>query len=192
MKKPEFHFPPLFRKLERGGPAVVLPKDIGMIIAYTGLNKESTVVEAGAGTGFLTVALAQIAKRVVSYEQKPEFAALARSNVEKAGLSNVEIRQRNVLEGIEETDVDVVVLDMPDADKVVPLAYAALKKGGCLAGYLPHTEQMKAFLVAAQNARFSEVFALENIIREYEVRDFGVRPQHWGLTHTAYLVFARK
>ena len=170
----------------------MLPKDSGMIIAYAGIGKDSVVVEAGAGTGFLTIALARVARQVVSYEQKPEFAMLATDNVEKADLSNVTIKQQNVLENIAEREVDAVVLDMPEADKVVPLAYAALKKNGYLVGYLPHTEQVKAFVAAAHAAKFSEVFALENIVREYEVREFGVRPQHWGMTHTAYLAFARK
>ncbi len=191
MKKPEFNFPPIFKKLKRGGPAIVLPKDSGAIIAYAGINKESLVVEAGAGTGFLTVALASVAKEVVSYEMKKEFADLASANVKAAGLTNVTVKNRDVTLGIDEKDVDIVMLDMQHADKAVKIAFDALKKDGCVVGYLPNIEQAKEFYLEAQKY-FKKVFMIETIVREYEVRDFGVRPAHWGLTHSAFLVFGRK
>ena len=190
MKKPEFHFPPLFKKLKRGGPAIIQPKDSGMIISYTGLSNTSRILECGSGTGFLTIALASIAKEVVSYEQKEEFLKLAIDNAKRVGLSNITFKHKDIVEGIDETNLDVVILDMQYAEKVIQLAYNALKKDGFLVGYLPNIEQAKTFYLACNE--FSEVFMLENIVREYEVRDFGVRPKHWGLTHSAYLVFARK
>ncbi|HNT61195.1 MAG TPA: hypothetical protein PKJ97_04430, partial [Candidatus Bilamarchaeaceae archaeon] len=91
----------------------------------------------------------------------------------------------------EERDVDLVTLDMPGAEQALASAHAALKEGGYCVGYLPNVEQAKAFFLEAQKS-FREVFMLEGIVREYEVRDFGVRPSHIGLMHTAYLVFARK
>lgn len=190
MKKPNFHFPPIFKKLKRGGPAIVLPKDAGAIIAYTGISRDSLVVEAGTGTGFLTIALANIAKKVISYENNAKFVSLAKENLKKVGITNVEIKQKDILEGIDEKGVDAVVLDMQNAEKLVPLAWEALKTDGHLVGYLPQIEQAKGFALACKD--FHDVFMLETIVREYEVRDFGVRPKHWGLTHTAYLVFARK
>jgi tRNA (adenine57-N1/adenine58-N1)-methyltransferase len=190
-KKPDFHFPPIFQKLKRGGPAIVLPKDSGAILAYAGIGRESIVVEAGAGTGFLTVALGQVAKEVIAYENKEEFARLAEQNIERVGLQNVKIKRADITAGIEEKELDAVVLDMQDATKAVGLSFAALKKGGCLTAYLPNIEQGKEFALECKK-QFADVFMLENIVREYEIRDFGVRPKHWGLTHTAYLVFARK
>ncbi len=191
MKKPEFHFPPIFKKLKRGGPAIILPKDSGTIIAYAGITRDSVVVEAGAGTGFLTVALANVAKELISYEFKEEFAKLASDNVNRAGLSNVKIKHADITLRIEEKDVDAIVLDMQHAEKAVKLAYDALKKDCYCVGYLPNIEQAKDFYLECIKY-FSEVFMLESIVRDFEVRDFGVRPKHWGLTHSAYLVFARK
>jgi len=191
MKKPEFHFPSVFKKLKRGGPAVVLPKDTGMIIAYANINRDSRVFECGAGTGFLTVALARVAKEVVSYEQKEEFVKLASDNVKLAGLFNVIVKHNDIFNGIEDGEFDAIVLDMQHAEKGVETAHTALKKDCFLAGYLPNVEQAKDFYIECQK-HFSEVFMLESIVREYEVRDFGVRPKHWGLMHSAYLVFARK
>jgi tRNA (adenine57-N1/adenine58-N1)-methyltransferase len=193
MDKPDFHFPPVLRKLKRGGPAVTLPKDAGMIIAYTGLGKDSRVVELGSGSGFMTVQMARIAKEVVSYEKRKEFLELAESNVKRAGLDNVAFRLHDVLEGIEEKDGswDLVFCDIAEAEKMAAPAHLALRKGGYMAAHCLHSEQAKALHLEAQK-HFAEVFTMEAIAREFEVRDFGFRPRHFGLMHTAYLVFARK
>ena len=193
MDKPDFHFPPLLRKLKRGGPAVTLPKDAGMIIAYTGIGKDARVIELGSGTGFMSVQLANIAKEVVSYEKRKEFLDIAQANVKRAGLENVAFRLHDVLHGIEEKDEswDLVFCDIADAEKVAVFAHGALKKGGYLAAHCLQSEQAKTLHLEALK-HFSEVFTIETILREYEVRDFGFRPAHFGLMHTAYLVFARK
>jgi tRNA (adenine57-N1/adenine58-N1)-methyltransferase len=193
MFKPDFHFPPLLRKLKRGGPAVTLPKDAGMVIAYTGLGKDSRVIELGSGSGFMTVQMANIAREVVSYEKRKEFLELAESNVKRAGLANVTFRLHDVLHGIEENDGswDLVFCDIAEADKAAAMSHAALKKGGYMAAHCLQTEQAKALHLEASKL-FAEVFTTECIMREFEVREFGFRPAHFGLMHTAYMVFARK
>jgi tRNA A58 N-methylase Trm61 len=193
MDKPDFHFPPIVRRLKRGGPAVTMPKDAGMVIAYSGIGKDSRVIELGSGTGFMTVQLANIVREVKSYEKRKEFLELAESNVKRAGLDNVKFQLHDVLHGIEEKDGswDLVFCDIADAEKIAEGAHAALKKGGYLAAHCLHSEQAKALHLEAQK-QFSEVFTVEAIVREYEARDQGFRPKHFGLMHTAYLVFARK
>ncbi len=193
LKKPDFHFPPLLRKLRRGGPAITQPKDAGIVIAYTGIGKESKVVELGCGSGFMTVQLANIVKEVVSYEKRKEFLDLAEENVRRAGLRNVKFRLHDVLHGIEEKDEswDLAFIDIAEAEKVIDAVHTALKKGGYLAGYCLQAEQAKALHLAAEK-KFAEAFTTEAITREYEVRDFGFRPAHFGLMYSAYLVFARK
>lgn len=186
------HFPELLRKCKRG-PQVVLPKDIGIILAYSGVGKNSTVVDAGAGSGWLAVSLANVAKRVVSYEWRGEFAELAEKNAKRAGVEgSLEIKRKNVLDGIDETDVDLVTLDLADSDKVVSHAHAALRKGGMIFGYLPHVEQARRFFEACEAAGFGGIEMLEAINRSYLVRAAGVRPENTGLTHTAYIVFGTK
>jgi tRNA (adenine57-N1/adenine58-N1)-methyltransferase catalytic subunit len=193
MFKPDFHFPPLLRNLKRGGPAVTLPKDAGMVIAYAGLGKDSRVIELGSGSGFMTVQMANVAKEVISYEKREEFQELAMGNAKRAGLTNVTFKRRDVLEGIDEKDgsFDLVFCDIAEAEKVVQMAHDALKKGGCLAAHCLQSEQAKRLHLAASPV-FSEVFTTEAIMRDYEVREFGFRPANFGLMHTAYLVFARK
>ncbi|MCP4646538.1 MAG: methyltransferase domain-containing protein [bacterium] len=188
----EIRFPQILKGMKRG-PAVIIPKDIGMVVSYTGIGKKSKVVEAGAGSAFATIVLGNIVKSVVSYERNEEFCKLAKKNVEKAGLKNVKIKKGDLLEkGIREKEVDLVLLDMPEANKAVGHAYKALVKEGHLVGFLPNVEQARDFYLACEENEFSDVFMLESIVREYEVRVYGVRPKHVGLTHTAYLVFARK
>ncbi len=193
MLKPEFHFPPLLNKLKRGGPAITQPKDAGLVMAYSGIGKESRVIELGSGTGFMTVQLANIAKEVVSYEKRKEFLDIAQGNVKKAELKNVTFKERDVLSGIDEKDEswDLIFCDISDADKITDMAYAALKTDGYLVGYCLQSEQSKKLHLAAQK-NFREVFTLESLNREYEVKDYGFRPKHFGLLYTAYLTFARK
>ena len=185
---------PLLRKLKRG-PAVTLPKDAGMIIAYTGIGKESRIIELGSGSGFLTVQLANIVKEVISYEKRKEFLDIAEANVKKCGFENVTFKNRDVLapNAIDEKDgsFDLVFCDIAEAEKIVPHAHAALKQGGFLAAHCLHVEQAKALVLEALKT-FGEASMVERIVREYEVRDFGTRPKHMGIMHTAYLVFARK
>ena len=185
-------FPEILKKCKRG-PQVVLPKDIGVILAYSGVGKNSTVVDAGAGSGWLAVSLANVAKKVVSYEWREEFAELAEKNAKRAGVTDsLEIKRKSVLEGIEEKEVDLVTLDLADSDKVVPHAFGALRKGGMLFGYLPHVEQARRFFEACKAAGFDGIEMMEAINRSYLVREAGVRPENTGLTHTAYIVFATK
>jgi len=185
-------FPELLRKLKRG-PQVALPKDIGMILAFTGVGRDSVCIDAGAGSGWLAVALGNVCKKVTSYEWREDFAKLAEENVKRAGLEKrVKIKIANVFEGIEEKEVDLVTLDLADSDKVVAHAHGALREGGYLVGYLPHAEQVQRFATAARAAGFKEDFTIECIVREMLVREAGFRPENMGLLHTAYLVFARK
>ena len=190
---PDFHFPPLLQNLKRGGPAITLHKDAGLVIGYTGIGKDSRVIELGSGSGFMTVQLANIAKEVVSYEKRQEFLDLAESNVQKSGLKNVTFKFRDVLTGIDEKDGswDMVFVDISDPDKIVDDIHAALRKGGYLASHCLQSEQAKALHLAAEK-KFSEVFTIEGMVREYEAREFGFRPKHFGMVYTAYLVFARK
>ncbi|MBI5347158.1 MAG: methyltransferase domain-containing protein [Candidatus Aenigmarchaeota archaeon] len=197
MAKPAHVVPylsPLLRKLKRG-PAVTLPKDAGMIIAYTGIGKDSRVIELGSGSGFFTVQLANIVKEVVSYEKRKEFLDIAEGNVKRCGFTNVTFKNQDVLEpnAIDENDCsfDLVFCDIAEADKIAKAAHDALKKDGFLAAHCLHMEQAKALALECQKY-FAEVQMVESIVRDYEVRDFGTRPKHMGIMHTAYLVFARK
>lgn len=183
---------PLLRKLKRG-PQVILPKDLGVIFAFTGVGKKSVVVDAGAGSGFLALSLANICKKVVTYERREEFAELVKKNITRSGLKNITVKLADVFEGISERDVDLVSLDLAEADRVVCHVVQALRPGGFVSAYLPHAEQVKKFVDTVRSTgEFEEPFVVECIMREMLVREEGFRPETKGLLHTAYLAFARK
>lgn len=186
-----FHYPPIYENLKRG-PATLQPKDIGLIISYSGLGKESECVEAGSGSGFLTVALANICKKVYSYEIREDFLKLTEENLNSLKIKNVILKNKNIFEGIDERDVDAVILDMLNSYLAIGHAFNALKKNGFCIGYLPNIEQAKTFFLTLKKNNFKDIFMIESIVREYEVNELNVRPKHIGLMHTAYLVFGKK
>ncbi len=182
-------------KLKRG-PQVILPKDAGAIVAHTGIGNGDRVVEAGAGSGWLTVFLANIVGgegKVYSYEWREEFLKLVEKNLEKVKFANrVELKQQDIFSGIDEKEVDAVVLDLAESEKAVVHAFAALRGGGKLVGYHPNIEQAKEFVGTCRNAGFGESKVIEVIEREWLIRDYGCRPSTQGLTHTAFLSFSSK
>ena len=185
----------IFEKLKRG-PQVVVPKDAAAIIGFAGIGAGDRVVEAGTGSGFLAISLANVvgsAGKVYSYEWREDFHKLAEKNLAKAGLDkNVELKHKSIFDGIDETEVDVIILDLADSEKVTPYAFNALRKDGILVGFHPNVEQIRKFSDTAKQAGFENERTIEVIVRDWLVRDYGCRPANMGLTHTAFLSFWRK
>ncbi len=128
-----------------------------------------------------------------SCEWREDFAALAERNVKKAGLEGVvEVRRKNIFEGIDERGVDLVTLDLAESEKALPHAFKALRAGGWCAGYHPNVEQVKAFAETGTGAGFEHAKTIECMVRELLVRRQGCRPQTKGIMHTGYLTFLRK
>ncbi len=183
--------PKFYKRLKRG-PQVILPKDIGTMISYSGIGRGSVCVDAGTGSGWLAIALARICKEVYSYEIRDDFIRIAERNKEITGADNLTIVKRDVTKGIRQRDVDLVVLDMPNSEKAVRAACTALASGGCIIGYHPHMEQAKTFVAKLGKYKFKDIFTLETIVRDILIRDKGTRPSTKGVWHTAYLTFAEK
>jgi tRNA (adenine57-N1/adenine58-N1)-methyltransferase len=182
----------LFNSLKRTG-APISPKDIGVIMGHTGLNKEDTVLDAGTGSGILAIYLGLVARRVVTYEVREDFADVARSNIALAGLVNVEFRSGDVVEEIVSLDetFDVVTLDMQAADKVVPNVLDVLEPGGYLVVFSPFFEQAKEVRMAINKEGFEDVVTLECTQREISFSERGTRPSTSKVGHTGFLTFAR-
>jgi len=183
--------PRFYRNLKRG-PQVILPKDIGIIISHSNINKNSICVDAGTGSGWLAVSLAKICKEVYSYETRSDFIEIAEKNKIMTNTNNLTIKNQDILKGIKEKDVDLVTLDMPDSDKAIRYAYKALAKKGIIVGYLPHIEQAKKFVKKLERYKFKDIYTLEVIMRDILIRDRGTRPSTKGIWHTAYLTFGEK
>lgn len=181
----------VYKKMKRG-PQVMLPKDIGAIMAYAGVSKSSICIDAGTGSGWLAVSLAKAAGKVISYDVREDFLTIARRNMEMEHLDNLELKLGDVTKKIDEKDADLVTLDMPGSEKALANAKRSLKKGGYVAGYLPHMEQVKKFVAKLNSLKFQNVYVTELIERDMLVRKEGMRPSTKGVWHTGYLVFAQK
>jgi len=186
MQRTDFHVPYFLKRMKRR-TAVILPKDIGAMIAYLGIGKDSEVVEVGGGTGFLTAYLSRICKRVITYERSEESFGVLESNVKRLELYNVELRLEDGKNAREEADF--YIIDSPDAMEVLENVGNNVKSG--LAAYLPNLEQAKAFHIKCLES-FGDVFTLTIEAREWEMDEKRSRPYHIQLVHTGFLVFARK
>jgi tRNA (adenine57-N1/adenine58-N1)-methyltransferase len=172
------------------------PKDISLIVMFSGIGSGSRVVEAGTGTGALTNALAHYVKpigRVYTYEVRPEFREMAIKNLERAKLSEcVESKNKDVTEGIDEKDVDAVILDLATPWLVVPHAYTALKGSGILVSFSPTIDQIVKTVEALTEHGFVGIETVETLMRFMQVERGKTRPQTVMTGHTGYLTFARK
>jgi tRNA (adenine57-N1/adenine58-N1)-methyltransferase len=184
----------ILKKKVRRMPQIIMTKDASLILAYTGTMPGCSVVDAGSGTGYLSIFLANYLKpgKVVTYEREKKFAKIARENFRAAGLEKfIRLKQKNILRGIDEKNTDLITLDMKSSEKVVKHAYYALKYGGWLVVYSPYVEQVKAVVKEIKKKGFSDVKTVENIVRFWDVGEHTL-PQRSGIMHTGFMTFARK
>ena len=177
-------------------PQIMLPKDAAQIVAYTGVGPGSMVVDAGVGSGSLAIFLGNLVRpngRVVSYEVREDFAAIAEENIRMTGLSDVvKVKLKDIYEGIDERDVDLVTLDLPQPERVLPHAERALKPGGHLAVFAPCIEHIQRLHGELPKYSFTNYRTIECLVREFEVRPGATRPSTRMIAHTGYLTFARR
>lgn len=174
-------------------PQIVTPDDASLILANTGISTNSLIVDAGSGSGFLSIFLAHYCNRgkVVTYEKNKRFAEVAKHNIKLIGLENIKVKEKDILKGIDEKNVDLITLDMENAEKVVEKAHKALKIGGWIVVYSPYIEQVKKIVKEFEKFRFTNIKTIENIRREWQVGKF-TRPHTLGVMHTGWLTFGRK
>jgi tRNA (adenine57-N1/adenine58-N1)-methyltransferase len=184
--------PDLFTHFERTG-APMMPRDIGLVMGHTGISGGDRVLDAGTGTGVLSAYLARAGATVVTYEHEPDFANVARENMELAGVSDaVEVRTGDVTDDFDTlSGFDYLTLDTADAPAVVERAPELLVPGGFLAAYVPFVERTRAVVEAARTAGLQAIDTYETIQREMDFDERGSRPSTAGVGHTGYLVFAR-
>ena len=180
-----------FDTLERG-PQIITLKDAGIISAFTGISSGSKVLEAGSGSGALTCYLANLVKpngKIYSYEKRKDFLEIAKRNVQNFNLSEwVEFKNQSTHDSIEEKNLDVVILDMPDPWNSIKNAEESIKTGGYLVCYLPNLSQVKELLKKSKETQFKLIKIADVNLKESK-ENFRFKPK---IKHTAYLVFMRK
>lgn len=175
---------------------VLYPKDVGYIILTSGVGPGSRVVEAGAGSGFLTAILAYYVRpngHVYSYEIREDLIELVKENLSNIGLLEyVTLKHKDITKGIDESDVDAIILDMSMPWKVVRHAYSALKNGGVFVAFLPTINQVERTVEKLRESNFIEINAIEIFLRNYKVAKGETRPETLMIAHTGYIVHAKK
>jgi len=151
------------------------------------------VLEAGVGSGALSMALLRAGAEVIGYELREDFADRARSNVVAmgAGSDRYRVEIRDVYQGIEETGLDRILLDLPEPWQVIRHATNALRPGGILCAYLPTINQTSQLRAALDDSPFGLASTLEVLHRTWHIEPRSVRPDHRMVGHTGFLTTAR-
>jgi tRNA (adenine57-N1/adenine58-N1)-methyltransferase catalytic subunit len=187
----EPNFADLWENLQRG-PQIMQQKDIGLVLARTGVNGKSKVLDAGGGSGSLCLSLANICKEVYVYEINPEHHDVIQKNIKLFGIKNLKLHQQNVYDGIDEKDLNLITLDLPEPWRVTEHAQKALIIGGYLVVYLPNLNQVKMFIDSTRRTNIRVIETLELLERKWKIQEKIMRPEHDMLGHTGFMVFCRR
>ncbi len=177
---------------------VIYAKDLGAMLMHGDIFPGARVLEAGLGSGALTIALLRAvgeSGRVTTYEIRPELVEGAKANIRTLvpQAVNLEVKLKDVYEGVEEIGLDRIVLDVPEPWHVVPHAAMALAPGGIFLGYLPTILQVHELYEAlAENPNFEMMETVEVLTRPWSVTKRSVRPVHRMIAHTGFITTARK
>jgi len=175
---------------------ILYPKDIGFILVSMGIGPGVKVIEAGTGSGSMTIALAYAVGaegKVISYEQREEMQRLARKNVERIGLAaRVEFKLRDIQAGLDENDADAFFLDVANPYDYIPQVRAALKPGGFFCALAPTVNQVEQLLYALRRNKFAFLEVCETLLRYYKPEPARLRPTDRMVAHTGFLIFGRR
>jgi tRNA (adenine57-N1/adenine58-N1)-methyltransferase len=181
-------------KMPRGAQ-VIYPKDLGPLLMIADVFPGARILESGVGSGALSMTLLRAGAEVVGYEVRDDFAARARANVAgflgEEAAARYRVEQRDCYLGIDEIDLDRVVLDLPEPWQVVKHAERALHPGGILVAYTPSIGQASQLREALGDASFALARTVEVLQRGWHVEGQSVRPDHRMVAHTGFLTSAR-
>lgn len=182
------------------GAQILYPKDLALICMWADVYPGATVIEAGIGSGALTIPLLNAVGekgRVVSYELREDFARRAVANIEaylgKSIMADrLLVRQQDIYDGIEEAEVDRVVLDLPEPHRVVPHAAAKLRAGGIFLSFVPTVPQIELVVTALRHAGFAYIETFETLLRGWNIDGRSVRPDLRMVAHSGFITTARR
>ncbi len=175
---------------------ILYPKDIGFILVTMGIGPGRKVLEAGTGSGSMTIATAYAVGpegRVITYELRQDMQNLARKNLERVGLaSRVDFKLRDIQEGLDETDADAFFLDVPNPWDYIPQVRSALKPGAFVCSLVPTFNQVEDLLHALRRNGFAFVEVCEILLRYFKPEPSRLRPTDRMVAHTGFLIFGRR
>ena len=178
------------------GPQIIYPKDLGLIVSLGDIFPGATVVVAGLGSGSLTAALLRAVGstgQVISYEINEKVVPKAQRNIQQIlqDTSNLSVKIGDIYLGMDERNVDRVVLDVPEPWQAVPGIGDALVMGGIMLSFLPTILQVHQLVMALQeDTRFQRLDTTETLLRPWHVAERSVRPAHRMVAHSGFLTTA--
>lgn len=181
------------------GAQVIYPKDLAVILFWADIQPGCRVIEAGMGSGALTLALLRVVGpdgRVITYEQREEFArrALANIHTRMGEVTNLVVRFTPIEDGVrDEEPVDRVLLDLPEPWTLVDAVAAVLRPGGIFLSYLPTIIQSHQLVETLRRCpAFSLIETFETLFRPWNIEGQSVRPFHRMVAHTGFITVARR
>lgn len=171
--------------------AIIIPKDVGFIIAETGLTKDCVVLDVGGGSGAVTCQLAALCKKVYSFDLNPAHVKVIKENCEAMDLDNVEIAEADIVDVKLPEQVDLAVIDLPEPLAAFTILKDVVKQSGFIVFYTPHISQAQD-VVQKLDDDYKFLTTIELIQRRWEVGEKMLRPKHDMLGHTAFLTIVRK
>jgi tRNA (adenine57-N1/adenine58-N1)-methyltransferase len=178
------------------GAQVIYPKDLAPICMLADIGPGVRVLESGVGSGALSMTMLRWGAEIVGYELREDFANRAKANVRaflgEEALDHYHVELRDCYQGIDERDLDRVVLDLPEPWQVVPHAMEALRPGGILVAYLPSIIQVSQLREVINGSKqWNGTRSLEVLHRGWYVEGSAVRPDHRMVAHTGFLTVSR-
>ncbi|MCF8085556.1 MAG: tRNA (adenine-N1)-methyltransferase [Desulfohalobiaceae bacterium] len=174
---------------------IIYPKDIGYILLKLGIVPGGEVLEAGSGSGSLTMALAWYSGPqgcVHSFERREEFVDLCARNLERVGLRDrVSFYSRDIGEGFGLSDIPAGFIDVRTPWDYVDQLGRALQNGAPAGFLLPTMNQVERLLRALEDSCFTDPEVLEILVRPYKPVADRLRPEDRMVAHTGYLIFCR-
>ncbi|MFC2175034.1 rRNA adenine N-6-methyltransferase family protein [archaeon] len=171
------------------GARPIYEYDAGLIAALLGIDGESVVLEAGTGSGCMTMVLANIAKKVETFEKEERFYTIAAGNFEKAGIKNIKNANKDLLEA-KLGDYDAVFLDMRDPVKGIEKAAPHLKQGRFMAIFTPIIDDLKPIAQKLEEIGFIETRIIQLDLKELEVKKYARVKGLFGFP--GFVIVARK
>ncbi|MBC7232741.1 MAG: tRNA (adenine-N1)-methyltransferase [Chloroflexi bacterium] len=175
---------------------IVYPKEIGYILLKLNVGPGCRIIEAGTGSGALTIALAHAVRpngRVYSYEIREDMLRVAARNLADTGLQEwVELKQRDIATGFDERDIDAAFLDVRTPWLYLQAVWNALAEGGFFGAIVPTANQVSELIAALESSYFGDIEVSEILLRPYKPVAARLRPADRMVAHTGYLVFARR
>ncbi|MCX5656899.1 MAG: methyltransferase domain-containing protein [Candidatus Omnitrophica bacterium] len=185
------------KKMERKS-AIIHPKDLGIILIWADIFPGARVVEAGSGSGSLLLALLRATGEkgeVFSYDMREDLQDVARRNVSRflGEVSNLEFKIKDIYTGIDERDIDRIILDLPTPWEALGTIKESLRSGGIVLSYIPTITQAERFTKTLQeDGNFFVLGTMELLLRSWNIEGLSVRPEHRMIGHTGFITLARK